>query len=196
VSLAWPVQRHCGGLAGQVETAAFPNRACRRTESRLAIAPAVLAARRRKVCRAATKHCPPHRRKELCETSHNCNYVQRSIMCSGGVVIGVFPAQRDSGGCAAEHNRQLREDHRARRDAKWTSAGWASPCDRPAGLRRWFPGIPEPAARIAISGRPAPDRPGGRDIDRSTCRRLFREPSIMRSSECTERALSRRNAVR
>jgi hypothetical protein len=103
VSLAWPVQRHCGGLAGQVETAAFPNRACRRTESRLAIAPAVLAARRRKVCRAATKHCPPHRRKELCETSHNRIYVQRSIMCSGGVVIGVFPAQRDSGGCAAAH---------------------------------------------------------------------------------------------
>jgi hypothetical protein len=26
--------------------------------------------------------------------------------------------------------------------------------------------------------------------------RLFREPSIMRSSQCTERALSRRNAVR
>src|SRR5450755_4006070 len=113
---------------------------------------------------------PARRHKQLCETAHNCIYVQRSIMCSGGVVIGVFPAQRESGGCAAEHNRQVREDHRARRDAKWTSAGWASPRDRPAGLRRWFPGIPEPAARIAISGRPAPDRPGDRDIDRSTCR--------------------------
>jgi hypothetical protein len=42
----------------------FPNRACRGAGWRLAISPAALAARRRKVWRAATKHSPAHRRNQ------------------------------------------------------------------------------------------------------------------------------------
>ena len=73
-------------------------------------------------------------------------YAHRPIMCSGSVVIDVLPAQYDSG--RREHNRQLREDHRGRRRARWGSAGWGPPGRRPAGPRRRFPCIREPAPEV------------------------------------------------
>ena len=101
--------------------------------------------------------------RQLCAAAHNCIYVHRPVMCSGGVVIGVLPAQRDLGGCAAEHNRQRRDDRRGRQDARSRSAGEEPSDDRPmvigADSFAFWPEVPSVDAH-----------PRGRDIAGSTRR--------------------------
>ena len=111
------------------------------------------------------RKCAPLAR---CETdvvygAETCIYVHRPVMCSGGVVIGVLPAQRDLGGCAAEHNRQRRDDRRGRQDARSRSAGEEPSDDRPmvigADSFAFWPEVPSVDAH-----------PRGRDIAGSTRR--------------------------
>ena len=126
--------------------------------------------------------------------SRTCLYVHRPVMRSGGVVIDVPPAQFDSGRGAAEHNRQLREDHRRRQCARCWSAGRGPPGIAPlvAGADSLVFGSPPPELLSADVGPWSASWPRHRRIDASPAssasRRLCAAVSALRV------ALSRRNA--
>jgi len=137
-------------------------------------------------------------RRQLCAAAHNCLYVHRPIMCSGGVVIGVSPAMRPRGRCTAEHNRQLREDHRGRQRCEMQArpAGYCQAISQPVFGADAL-GFHEPVARIAVGGRPSPIDPrwpGYRRIDASPACSASRR--LCAAVSAPKDALSRGNEFR
>ena len=127
-----------------------------------------------------------------------CLYVHRPIMCSGGVVIGVSPAMRPRGRCTAEHNRQLREDHRGRQRCEMQArpAGYCQAISQPVFGADAL-GFHEPVARIAVGGRPSPIDPrwpGYRRIDASPACSASRR--LCAAVSAPKDALSRGNEFR
>ena len=137
-------------------------------------------------------------RRQLCAAAHNRLYVHRPIMCSGGVVIGVSPAMRPRGRCTAEHNRQLREDHRGRQRCEMQArpAGYCQAISQPVFGADAL-GFHEPVARIAVGGRPSPIDPrwpGYRRIDASPACSASRR--LCAAVSAPKDALSRGNEFR
>jgi len=141
---------------------------------------------------------PARARRQLCAAAHNRLYVHRPIMCSGGVVIGVSPAMRPRGRCTAEHNRQLREDHRGRQRCEMQArpAGYCQAISQPVFGADAL-GFHEPVARIAVGGRPSPIDPrwpGYRRIDASPACSASRR--LCAAVSAPKDALSRGNEFR
>jgi hypothetical protein len=141
-----------------------------------------------------SRRIPVQTRRQLCAAAHNCIYVHRPIMCSGGVVIGVSPAMRPPGRCTAEHNRQRREDHRGRQRCESNPGrlGTARSSPSPSSALTPLDSTSLPPELRSADVRPRSTPVAWISPDRRVAR-VFREPSIMCSSQCTERALSRGN---
>ena len=107
-------------------------------------------------------------------------------------MIGVSPAMRPPDRCTAEHNRQLREDHRGRKDARCKPGrlGTARSSPSPSSALTPLDSTSLPPELRSADVRPRSTPVAWISPDRRVAR-VFRERSIMCSSQCTERALSR-----